>query len=97
MIGGIIEGFTTDLKVVTFKVREVQSQSVCYVQAEMSLHAQYLIDEGSDIWWHGDKVYIRFDEIEDLPFRKIGNSSAGCPTCGERKVDGKYCSNSFHL
>ena len=74
MVGGIVQSFKVNDGIVTFTVKEKESNSVCHVKAQMDFWAIQLIDIGTDIWWHADKLFIRFDEVNDAEFKKIGNS-----------------------
>jgi hypothetical protein len=74
MIGGTVQSWTAHGSVVTFLVKETESESTCYVKAKMNSFAQKFIETGVDIWWDSDKVYIQFDDVPDCKFDKIGYS-----------------------
>jgi hypothetical protein len=80
MIGGKIKDFfikerISDSYIVRFLV--VDHLDTCTVTAEIPKDAIdfKMIKEGQPIWWHNPKVLIKIEETQDVPFRKVGNSS----------------------
>lgn len=72
-------------------------------------HVKLNLNEWTIRYWDGDNwriseyyerdTFFNYAEIDE---RRIERTSPQqqpdvCPTCGNLKPDGKYCSNSFHL
>jgi hypothetical protein len=83
MIHGVIQDFYTAVKgaeksVVKFLVRSEEEaiDNGCTVCAEIPNDAlKYdMLKTGSSIGWEDAKVCIEIEGVEDIPFRKVGNS-----------------------
>ena len=83
MMYGIIQDFYTTVQgteksVVKFLVKSEEdvSESACTICAEIPNDAlKYdMLKAGASIGWKEPKVYIEIEGVEDVPFKKIGNS-----------------------
>jgi hypothetical protein len=84
MVKGIIQDFYTtkegaEKSAIKFlvKVEPEVSENACTVCAELPNDAlKYdMIKAGAHISWELKKVYIEIEGVEDIPFKKVGNSS----------------------
>lgn len=74
MIGGTIIKHEVNDDVVTFYVQENESTSRCRVRARMNQFERKLIDDGAQIWWTGNEVYLCIGDVPDCKFPKVGYS-----------------------
>src|SRR6476620_10030115 len=84
MVKGIIRDFYTteaseEKSIVKFLVNSKAevSEDACTVCAELPNDAlKYdMVRSGASIGWKDRQVYIEIEGVEDIPFKKIGNSS----------------------
>lgn len=81
MIGGkIVEYFIyeadLDTGILTAMFLVKDHHDYCTVKAEIPKDAIEfnLVEEEQSIWWQSDQVFIKIEETQDIPFKKVGFS-----------------------